>query len=62
MDVILKEFNLNDIEPGVMIFSKDNYKVMFVNNTFLLQFTEFSKKEIFERNILSFHKPEAIKN
>lgn len=61
MDVILKEFNLNDIEPGVMIFSKDNYKVMFVNNTFLLQFTEFSKKEIFERNILSFHKPEAIK-
>jgi DNA-binding LytR/AlgR family response regulator len=61
MDIVSKEFNLNEIEPGVMIFSKETYKVCVVNNTFLLQFSEFSKEEIFERNILSFHKEDAIK-
>jgi len=29
--------------------------------SFLSQFSEFSKKDLFEKDILSFHKPRSIK-
>jgi DNA-binding LytR/AlgR family response regulator len=61
METILKEFNLKDIEPGVIIFSKNYYKIDFANNAFLLQFSEFPKEELFGKDILAFHKPATIK-
>ncbi len=61
MEEVLKEFNLKDIEPGVVVFSKEDYRVHFINNVFLSQFSEFSKKDLFEKDILSFHKPRSIK-
>lgn len=61
METILKDFNLKDIEPGVIIFSNSDYKIDFVNNIFLLQFSEFSREELFEKDILAFHKPASIK-
>ena len=61
MEEVFKEFNLKDIEPGVVVFSKESYRVTFINNVFLTQFSEFSKKEIFEKDILSIHKPRSIK-